>query len=487
MHLPSRRIAAAIFSFRNAKYKRLPAYNVRLKTGLSGSWEDFAKMNDDDNSPLEIDGSYKEGGGQILRNAITYAVLLNKSVTITNIRANRPRNPGVRPQHLTGMKLAVEIGSGGELVGAEVGAKTVSYVCHGSDGGATHGEDDHDNEHPKTFVADTGTAGSIALLLQAAFLPALVKSMRHHHPKNNTLTTMPNVKIELRGGTNATGAPQIDYITDVFAPFINSYFRHSILGIQIIKRGYYPKGGGVVHVNLHPLPSSAASLRPPVTFPPIRLTKCLPISKLVIKAFSAGNCPAWIAEKMATGAMKELKRALRENESFYNRIQGDQIIKDAAIEITHDKNCIGSGSGIMLVAYPNNKNCQTSLHYPALASSGLGDRKVPPLQTGSDAAKELIDCIASGGCVDRWLQDQIIPFMALAYGQSEILVGELTLHTQTAMKVAKDLTGCEFEVERLDNDVSGGDGVESERYGYGEGGESGMHLIRCQGIGFPYA
>ena len=151
------------------------------------------------NNPIQIDGSYQEGGGQILRNAITYAVLLHKSVTISNIRANRPRQPGVRPQHLCGMKLAVEIGnrveggSGGELVGAEVGAKTVSYVHHEGDG---NDGDDVDNT---SFIADTGTAGSIALLLQAALLPGLVRAMKSNSP----------MKIELRGGTNASGAPQV--------------------------------------------------------------------------------------------------------------------------------------------------------------------------------------------------------------------------------------------------------------------------------------
>lgn len=264
---------------------------------------------------IQIDGSYKEGGGQILRNAITYAVLLQKSVTMSNIRANRPRSPGVRPQHLTGMKLAVEIGNacirhndggagGGELVGAEVGAKTVSYVYQheSDDDDAITSNDndkgcDSDSSSRTVFVANTGTAGSIALLLQAGFLPGLVRAMRHTPSNRNS-----SVKIELHGGTNATGAPQMDYITDVFAPFINSYFQqHSgdysaeqPLDIQIIKRGYYPKGGGIVHVNLHPPTLSRAS---PSTFPPIQLTKCAPIASISIKVFHAGKCPSWVADR----------------------------------------------------------------------------------------------------------------------------------------------------------------------------------------------
>mmetsp|Transcript_26177 Transcript_26177/g.45563 ORF Transcript_26177/g.45563 Transcript_26177/m.45563 type:complete len:212 (+) Transcript_26177:26-661(+) len=211
---------------------------------------------------------------------------------------------------------------------------------------------------------------------------------------------------------------------------------------------------------------------------------------------------------MASGAMKELKKAWRDNPSFRKRFLNagevimeenndmpmSPIINDAAIHITHETNCIGSGSGIFIVAHPNNDDCQT-LPCPALASSGLGDRKSPPLQTGSNAAKELIECIASGGCVDRWLQDQLIPFMALADGnqQSEVVCGELTLHSQTAMSVAEQMTGCKFEVERvLDRDGGGGgdagDRKQEQDDAYGETGRIvGGHIIRCRGVGFAYA
>ena len=422
---------------------------------------------------------------------------------------------------MTGIKLAVDIGNNstattngyGELIGAEIGAKTLSYVYHQQiddddmqcveANSSANSKDRNKNTTTQTFIADTGTAGSIALLLQAAFLPALVRSMKESTHDNNNPKP---IKIEMRGGTNASNAPQIDYITDVFAPFINSYFHQRGNGfsneppleISISKRGYYPKGGGVVNVTCNPIISSAFSFtsttinNSSIKFPPINLTKCPPITSITIKAFHAGTCPSWVAEKMVSGALKELKLAWRENIHFRRRFQhvGNNLqgmsptITNPNVQITHETNCVGSGSGILIVAHPNNKPYQT-LPYPSLAASGLGDRKVPSNQTGSNAARELVDSIASGGCVDRWLQDQLIPFMALADGESQVLVGELTSHTKTAMKVAEQMTGCEFHVEGID----GASNVNEQQQegGYGESGSTpGRHIIRCHGIGFSY-
>ena len=115
-----------------------------------------------------IDGSQGEGGGQILRNAIAYAALLNKAAEITNIRAGRSK-PGLRPQHMTGLRLCAEI-AGGTLEGDEVGSTRVRYQPNKANR--------IDQKRRHVFVGDTKTAGSVCLLLQAA-LPCALFAQTH--------------------------------------------------------------------------------------------------------------------------------------------------------------------------------------------------------------------------------------------------------------------------------------------------------------------
>lgn len=73
-------------------------------------------------------------------------------------------------------------------------------------------------------------------------------------------------------------------------------------------------------------------------------------------------------------------------------------------------------------------------------SSGIGEKKISAETVGETAAKELVKNLDNGSCVDEYLQDQLIIFMALANGKSKILTGPVSLHTETAIEIAKQLT-----------------------------------------------
>ena len=100
---------------------------------------------------LEIDGSYGEGGGQILRTAVAFSVILGRPVRVTKVRAGR-NNPGLRPQHTSALKILRDVCSG-RLEGGEVGSTTITFYP-----GVVEA---------LSMKVDLGTAASITLVLQA--------------------------------------------------------------------------------------------------------------------------------------------------------------------------------------------------------------------------------------------------------------------------------------------------------------------------------
>lgn len=84
--------------------------------------------------------------------------------------------------------------------------------------------------------------------------------------------------------------------------------------------------------------------------------------------------------------------------------------------------------------------CHTTTNC-TLGGSAINGRNQKPFETGQKAANELIDVIRAKSCVDTYIQDQLIIFMALAKGVSRIRCSfPLTLHTQTAIYITELMT-----------------------------------------------
>ena len=262
----------------------------------------------------------------------------------------------------------------------------------------------------RKHVADPGTAGATGLLLQVSlpcllFSPPLVDS--------DTPASQPSedpdarTTLQLHGGTNATSAPQVDYTANILLPFLARHYNiHPKL--KILKRGYYPRGGGLITFSVPPLP-------PGTTLPSISVMERGEIARIYGRSYVAGALPLHMANEMSNAA----KTALTSRLGLNPKTVSIEVVKEDAKDVGNN----GSGSGIVLWA-ETDTGC-------VLGGSGLGSKGVSPALVGGGAANELIKAIEGGGCVDEYLQDQIIIFLALAKGRSTVKTGlPLTLHTR---------------------------------------------------------
>ncbi|CAI2171642.1 15101_t:CDS:10 [Funneliformis geosporum] len=342
---------------------------------------------------LTLDASLFEGGGQVIRNCI-------------GLRAKR-ENPGLKPQHVSGLKLIQNIFQA-DLQGGNARSKEIYFKPN-------------ETNSINTFIADTQTAGSITLLIQISLPPLLFSAPP---PKSKLFLPPRSKKVILKGGTAVNAAPPIDFLIEVFKPIVEREFGLNF-DVSLIRRGYYPKGGGEVVLRVDPIVEKSLK--------PSNLVDLESASKVLTEA-----------------ALFELKN-----------IQFD-------IEINTERYNTCKGSDILLWA-ETSSGCLISGH-------AISDKKKSPEEGGRRAAEELIRNIKHGGCVDEYLQDQLIIFMALAEGKSKLVSGPISSHTRAAIHFVEVMSGVKFYIKKLDPLESLN--IQDDQSEYGN-----SYLIECEGIG----
>lgn len=170
--------------------------------------------------PLKIDGSFGEGGGQILRSSLALSLVTGTPFAINKIRASR-KKPGLMRQHLAAVRAAAKVGRAW-VEGAETESKRLTFIP----GAVESGE----------FAFDVGSAGSATLVLQTV-LPALMLAGGESN-------------LTLRGGTHNPMAPPLDFLVNSFLPLINRL--GPTVEVRPVRPGFYPAGGGEFTVHVRP-------------------------------------------------------------------------------------------------------------------------------------------------------------------------------------------------------------------------------------------
>ena len=330
---------------------------------------------------LEIDASLGEGGGQIIRSALALSTITGTPVHLQNIRVNRPK-PGLAPQHLKAVKTLALI-SNAKVEGAHLRSTELTFLP----GELT----------PLTGTVDIGTAGSITLLLQCV-LPPL---MSIKHPSS----------FRVIGGTDVLWSPSWDYMVNVTLKAMH------MMGISVsaslVRRGYYPKGGGIVDINVKP------SRPVPVSFMDTPTTSSL---------FNIGGrihystLPNHIPERM----LKSVRETL------------SSLVSD--VEWNIENNLIVEHSTA------TSPGCGITLWQGLKGACAICERGLLAERVGGMAASSLIKEINSGAGVDIHLADQLVLYMGIAGGGS-MTVRELTEHARTNMEVVERFLPVRFEVD----------------------------------------
>ncbi len=329
-----------------------------------------------------IDGSFGEGGGQILRTSIGLAAALGRAVRIVNIRAKR-KNPGLQRQHMTAVRVLATL-TNARVEGLYLGSTELIFEPRELRGGK--------------YKFDIGTAGSTTLVLQALIpvLPFVPEPL----------------EIELRGGTDVPWSPPVDYVRMVLIPMLSRMGFE--IELEVKRRGHYPRGGGIVIIRSKPV----GRIKPLQLIDRGRIIRVEGISHAV-------KLPRHVAERQALSAKKELEKL------------GVPI--DISLEWYPPERDphLGPGSGIVVVA-----KCENSL----LGADALGAKGKPAEVVGKEAASKLLEDLSTGAALDRHMADMIVAPAALACGTSAFKASKMTMHAYTVIELVKKIAQADIEV-----------------------------------------
>jgi RNA 3''-phosphate cyclase len=342
---------------------------------------------------IKIDGSFGEGGGQILRTAIALSAITGKAIHIYNIRAKRD-NPGLRPQHLTAVKAIAEI-CNAKVEGLKISSKEITFIPG--------------HVSAKNYEFNVGTAGSVTLVLQA-LLPVL------------NFAEKP-IFVRLIGGTEVPKSPTFSYFRNVLLYYL---FKMGLkINVNLLKHGFYPRGGGIVEVELEP--SKLQS---------IYYENFGKIEEIYFEAYSEG-----LPEHVTIREINEAFNVL----SDYNISKELIKFNKKSVSLEESKGNIGNFFFIMA----------KGSHNAVLGYDSIGLKGIPAEKVAREPVQLILENIfKTNAPLDIFAGDQILIWASLAKGTTSFRTHKLTLHAFTTLYILKEILDIKYSIEGKLNEVS---------------------------------
>jgi len=333
---------------------------------------------------IELDGSLYEGGGQMLRTAVSLSALTRKPFKIVNIRKGR-KTPGIKNQHLHVLKAIQEL-TNAEIKGASLGSEEVEFT-------------------PKTLVQknlniEITTAGSITLVMQA--LSPLLMFM--------------DSKVKIKGGTDVKWSPSYDYFVNVYGNFLNKYCKFQA---TISKRGYFPNGQGEcefifkarIHRSNHTAEEFLKKIR--TSFEPLKLREK--------------------GELLHVKGVSHASQDQIEEQTTEKQARPPRLIFNADVRNEYSKSA-NKGSGITLWGI---------FEDVVIGTDFLDDGFRTPEQIGRVASENLDKEVKSVNSIDKHMADQVLIIMGLLPG-SKIIMEKTTNHMKSEIYVIEQFLQTKF-------------------------------------------
>ncbi len=319
---------------------------------------------------IKIDGSWGEGGGQILRTCLSLATITGQPVRIERIRANRPK-PGLAAQHLTSVRAAATLCQA-QISGDTLGSTILEFM-------PTRQPQAGQYTFDVTEAREGGSAGAVTLILQTILIPLTLANG--------------SSKVILKGGTHVAWSPPVTYIEEVYLPTLRQLGVRA--EVQLNAWGWYPKGGGEVELRVtgSQQPLSGLQLLERGT---IRQIRGLAV---------VTELPSHIPQRMANRAENLLQQAHLSAQIQPLRGRG-----------------LAPGAGIFLTA---------EYEHSRAGFSALGRRGIPAERVAETAVRELLDFHAQAVPVDPFLGDQLLLPLAFSSQTSQYRVASISKHLTT--------------------------------------------------------